>query len=171
MRMNFFPWGKKRQGMLSSIYGHKKSASVRAERVMPSSAGQSREASRSPRGENPSNIYKLSISLITKKQKPKNHGSCSCCKYWTTVIWADIVWHSSIRRYNYKSIGIDNKNQCAIAPPPPPTGRKGPPGSTVTCSAANVDLWKKKRQRWFVTVSSVLFCCSSLRTSCVRACY
>ena len=124
MRMNFFPWGKKRQGMLSSIYGHKKSASVRAERVMPSSAGQSREASRSPRGENPSNIYKLSISLITKKQKPKNHGSCSCCKYWTTVIWADIVWHSSIRRYNYKSIGIDNKNQCAIAPPPPPHGPK-----------------------------------------------
>ena len=41
----------------------------------------------------------------------------------------------------------------------------------VTCSAENVNLWKKNRQRWFVTVSSVLFCCRSLRTVFVLLIY
>ena len=50
---------------------------------------------------------------------------------------------------------------------PPPhththTSRRGPPGSNLF----GWKLWTllKKRQRWFVAVSSVLFCCSSLRT-------
>ena len=33
----------------------------------------------------------------------------------------------------------------------------------VTSSAENVNLWKKNRQRWFFTVSNVLFCCRSLK--------
>ena len=58
---------------------------------------------------------------------------------------------------------------CDRTPPPPSRSKKV--YLEVTCSAENVNLWKKTHQRLFVTVSSVLFCCRSLRTVFVLLIY